>query len=462
MPKLGEETQSGMQGNGSSLIYAIYNMALNGATPVIALYIVYRLLVMRKGLGAVRNWFGDMPKPGSNGKTKRLWVHAVSVGEVMVAQALIKMLRQLIQDAWMVLTTVTDTGNIVAKRLASEVDAVAYLPIDYHWSAMRAMRIIRPNALVLIEGELWPNIIRCAKRNSSAIILANGRVSDATYHRALTYGQPFYRTLLRQFDALLMRTEIDAQRIISIGAEESKVHITGDIKLDVHQLSNEELELLRKELLMEFGIPESSLVWVAGSTHQGEEELLLEVYKRLLIHFPTLRLIIAPRHIERSSEVAALIARNRFWCVRRSSLLHGTIEPKAISMATATPVFLLDTMGELKRIYAMSTVAFVGGSLVKRGGHNVIEPLAYGCPVVFGKHVDNFRPHAAVLQSEGVGFVVSDADELFGTMLKLLSSQMMRTQIRWRSKKLLQAHSGAAFRTAMHIAKLIAAQESRP
>lgn len=441
--------------DGASLLYAVYNFTLNGATPLIAIYMLYRLMVMRKGWGAVKNWFGDMPKPSCDGTRKRIWVHAVSVGEVMVAQALTKRLRELIADAWMILTTVTDTGNAVARKQASEVDAVAYLPVDYYWSAMRAMHSVRPSALILIEGELWPNIIRCAKRKSAFVILANGRVSDATYQRALSYGQPFYKMVLSQFDALLMRTEIDAQRIISIGADEGKVLVTGDIKLDVTQHDENEIELLRRRLLSEFGIGESNLVWVAGSTHQGEEELLLEVYRRLLIHFPSLRLIIAPRHIERSNEIATLIARNRFWCVRRSSLIRGEIEPRAMSMATATPVFLLDTMGELKRIYAMATVAFVGGSLIRRGGHNVVEPLAYGCPVIFGRHVDNFRPHAAALQSEGVGFMVSNADELFSIMLSLLSSQTMRSNIKQRSKKLLKAHSGAAAKTAMYIAELI-------
>lgn len=451
MEGAGRRTQS----DGISLLYAVYNLALNGATPLVAIYMLYRLMVMRKGWGAVKNWFGDMPKPDSDSARKRIWVHAVSVGEVMVAQALTKKLRELLTDVWMILTTVTDTGNAVARKQASEVDAIAYLPVDYYWSAMRAMHSVRPSALILIEGELWPNIIRCAKREAAFVVLANGRVSDATYQRALSYGQPFYRAVLSQFDAFLMRTEVDAQRIVSIGADESKVVITGDIKLDVSQPSEDEIKLLQKKLLGEFGISESSLVWVAGSTHQGEEELLLEVYKRLLIHFPSLRLIIAPRHIERSNEVAALIARNRFWCVHRSSLIRGEIEPRAMSMATATPVFLLDTMGELKRIYAMATVAFVGGSLIRRGGHNVVEPLAYGCPVVFGRHVDNFRPHAAALQSEGIGFMVSSADELFSIMLSLLSSQTMRSEIKQRSKKLLKAHSGAAAKTAMHIAELI-------
>lgn len=455
MSELGRGVMGKSQGDGSELLYAIYNLALNGATPFIAIYMLYRLMVMRKGWGAVKNWFGDMPKPSSNGTRKRIWVHAVSVGEVMVAQALTKKLRELLKDAWMILTTVTDAGNAVARRQAKEVNAIAYLPVDYYWSAMRAMHAVRPNALILIEGELWPNIIRCAKRSCAAVVLANGRVSDATYQRALSYGQAFYRAMLSQFDVFLMRTEVDAQRIVSIGADESKVVVTGDIKLDVMPPDEGELKLLRRKLLGEFGIGENNLVWVAGSTHHGEEELLLEVYKRLLIHFPSLRLIVAPRHIERSNEIATLIARHRFWCVRRSSIIRGEIEPRAMSMAAATPVFLLDTMGELRNIYALADVAFVGGSLVKRGGHNMVEPLAYGCPVVFGRHVDNFRPHAAALQSEGIGFTVNDANELFDLMVRLLSSQTMRSEIKRRSKKLLEAHSGAATKTAMHIAKLL-------
>lgn len=455
--------QSGMakalQNGRLQLFYAIYNLAFSGAAIAIATYMLYRLLVERKGQGAVRNWFGDMPT--LHGKeAKRLWVHAVSVGEVMVAQALVSLLRRLLPDSWMLLTTVTDTGNLVAKRNVKDADAVAYLPIDHHLVVMRAIRSVRPDALILIEGELWPNIIRCAKANLAAVVLANGRVSDATYQRALSYARPFYRALLGQFDALLMRTDADAERIIAIGADERRVQVTGDIKLDMQMLNDQEHEQLRQSLLSQFGIGRDALVWVAGSTHRGEEELLLNVYRRLLIHFPSLRLIIAPRHIERGDEVASLIAKHRFWCVRRTDLIDGKVEPKAIGMAKATPVFLLNTMGELKRIYAIATVAFVGGSLVKRGGHNVIEPLAYGCPVIFGKHVDNFRPHAAALQSEGVGFMANDVDELFQLMVKFLSSHTLRMEVKRRSKNLLQLHSKAAARTAEHIAKLIASKDA--
>ena len=437
------------------LVYAIYNLALHGATPVIAAYMLYRLLIEHKGWGAVRNWVGDMPKPNGKWLGKRIWVHAVSVGEVMAAHALIKRLREMSKELWMLLTTVTDAGQQVARKQILEVNAIGYLPLDYRWATMRAMHNVNPHVLVLIEGELWPNLIREAKANSAHVVLANGRVSDATYRRALSYARPFYRALLSQFDAFLMRTEVDAERIISMGADERKVSITGDIKLDVSTKSGDELKLMRERLLREFGISEKELVWVAGSTHEGEEEMLLHVYKRLLVHFPSLRLIIAPRHIERSKEVVELIARNRFWCVRRSAIIQGSLKPSAISMASATPVYLLDTIGELKDVYAIATIAFVGGSMIPRGGHNVIEPIIYGCPVIFGKHIYNFRPHALALQSFGVGFMVDDVEELFNVALQLLSSSKKRDEVRKRSTLLINANRGAAMRTAEQILKLL-------
>ncbi|MFA4015449.1 MAG: hypothetical protein RUDDFDWM_000532 [Candidatus Fervidibacterota bacterium] len=437
------------------LIYAIYNLALHGATPAIVAYMLYRLLIGHKGWGAVKNWVGDMPKPDGERLGKRIWVHAVSVGEVMAAHALIKKLREMSKELWMLLTTVTDAGQQVARKQILEVNAIGYLPLDYRWAVTRAMHIVNPHVLVLIEGELWPNIIREAKANLARVVLANGRVSDATYRRALSYARPFYKALLSQFDALLMRTEVDAERIVSMGADEKKVLITGDIKLDVPMKSGNELKRMRERLLKEFGMNESNLIWVAGSTHEGEEELLLHVYKKLLVHFPSLRLIIAPRHIERSKEVAELIAKNRFWCVRRSAIIQGSLKPSAISMASATPVYLLDTVGELKDVYAIATVAFVGGSMIPRGGHNVTEPIIYGCPVVFGKHVYNFRPHAVTLQSFGVGFMVESVEELFNVVLQFLSSSTKREEVRRRSLLLIKENSGAATRTAEQILKLL-------
>jgi len=434
----------------------VYNEVMWLLSPAFFAYGIRRILDGTR-FSAIYDWTGRFPKwdkgQGTGDIESRakcgvrcFWVHAVSVGEVVAASSVVAALKRKFQDALVLVTTVTETGMKTAKQRIPNADAFAFLPFDIMPFPIWAMRRVRPDVLILTETELWGNLMHAAKEVGSKVALVNGRISDATFARSQTpLGKLAYQWLLSHLDLCLMRSELDAQRILQMGASSQIVKVVGDVKLDQPQVRLS--ESVKVSLRSELGLFSDHLLFVAGSTHEGEEEAILRVYQRLVGYLPNLRLLIAPRHLERVEKVMAKVESLGLKPVRRSFCTGKPVGQNE--------VIVLDTVGELAKLYALAAIAFVGGSLIQRGGHNIMEPVLHGIPVLFGPHVDNFRPHAELLLREGIGFQVRSEDELTEIAFKLLNSEPLRRTLAWKAEQLLSRHRGASERVVNAIAELM-------
>lgn len=424
-------------------IWRTYNALVWLLSPAFAAYGLRRVCNGTKST-ALYDWTGRYPDAWIDAKgSPRFWVHAVSVGEVVAASSVVAALRQRFPKAWILLTTVTETGMKTARQRVREANAFAFLPFDLMPFPRWAMQRVRPDALILVETELWGNLMHAAKEVGAKVILVNGRISDTTFVRARQIiSRPFYRWLLSHLDLCLMRSDADAQRLKQLGVVPERIRTAGDVKLD--QPAVKLNENVKANLRSELGLLSEHLLWVAGSTHEGEETTVLRAYERLGKFVPNLRLLIAPRRLERLDSVLATVQSFGLVPIRRS-LCEG-------KPLRSNEVIVLDTIGELAKLYGLAAIAFVGGSLIPRGGHNIMEPILHGVPVLFGRYMDNFRPHARMLLQEGIGFQVRDENELATVALKLLQSEPLRRTIAWQAEQLLNHHRGAALRAVEAIA----------
>jgi 3-deoxy-D-manno-octulosonic-acid transferase len=365
-----------------------------------------------------------------------IWLHAVSVGETIAAIPLVKELRRRFPEQKIVISNVTETGREVAGKIAG-VDLCLYFPFDYPFAVNGLLRKVRPSLILIMETELWPNFIRAANRLAIPVLLVNGRISDKSFHRYLRF-KWFFQPILANLSALCMQSAEDARRITDIGAPANRVHISRNLKYDIAaapQSSQNRAELRRRYL-----IPEDILVFTAGSTHNGEEEMVLEAYRAVLNEGREAFMVLAPRHPERASQVAELLSRAGFSYTRRSAL-DTRREP-----FTSGEVLLLDTVGELFDVYAVSDLVFVGGSLVPNGGHNVLEPASLRVPVLFGPHMNNFREIASLLLEFSAGVRVADGAELAVAVSSLLADREKRLEMGDNGARLLAENSGSTER----------------
>ncbi len=370
----------------SWLLNAVYFGLLLAASPVL----LYRRFV----LGKYRDGWGQKllgRLPPRQGERPCIWFHAVSVGEVLQLKHVLAEMRAARSDVEFVVSTTTSTGFDVAKECFPD-DCVCYFPLDFSWSARRALKQVRPAAIVLVELELWPNFIFAARRAGIPLLLINGRISQQS-HRGYRRIPWLMRRLLACFEVLALQNRTYADRLIELGAARERIQVTGSIKFDGLQTDRANPHTSR--LRHAFGLAEDEFVFIAGSTQPPEEELALCTYQQLREDFPNLRLILVPRHKERFEEVAKLVVNRGFSLLRRSALqdLDSQTEHRSqpSQLSNTRPVLLLDTLGELASCWGLADVAFVGGSLTKRGGQNMIEPAAYGAAVLFGPNTWNFN-----------------------------------------------------------------------
>jgi 3-deoxy-D-manno-octulosonic-acid transferase len=348
------------------------------------------------------DWPGEMRNPV-------LWFHGASAGDLLALQPVILQVRKRLPGAFIVVTTITNSGMAMARSRIEGVDSVGYLPYDLPWAVARAVKRIRPDVLVLEYAEVWPALLRGVKKSGARILLINGRFDE----RALARYRWFYRFIgnpLRHLDLLCMRDNAEAEHAVSIGADKQRIRVTGNTKFDSCRQEDTghstDLETLAKGL----GVDESRPVWLAGSTHEGEEGVLLDVFLELRKQFPDLQMIMAPRYIERTERLVSLAKERGIpWALRSKG-------------ASGQPLVFLDTVGELRQAYQLATVVFVGGSFVRRGGHNILEPAACGRPVLFGPHMQNFKGSVRVLLGRG-GIQVPDAQRLQRVLADLLSEK---------------------------------------
>lgn len=349
----------------------------------------------RLGFGAARD-----------GRAPAAWIHAVSLGETIAAAPLVLGLRRAYPELPIVVTTVTETGARLVRERFAGVAEHRYFPFDLPTAVRRAVARIRPAFFVCIETELWPNLLRELATRGVPAMIANGRLSDRSFRRYRWVRRPL-AAVLRDVRVFGMQSVEDARRIIVLGAPPERVVVTGNLKHEALPDPAGAADLWRRLLGLVAGQP----VWIAGSTHRGEDEVVLAAHRAVLDKFPRLALVLAPRHPERVPEVMALTAGRGFTAVRRSEL------PRA---RAGRAVIVLDTVGELAQLYTIADVVFVGGSLVPAGGHNMLEPALRKKPVLLGPHTSNFREVAALLIEAGAATVVSDAKSLAAALAALL------------------------------------------
>ena len=369
-----------------------------------------------------------------------IWVHGVSVGEVLAVSGLVVELKRRFPDHRIVVSTTTDTGQKLA-RTRFGAENVFYLPLDFAFAIRPYLRLFRPELIVIAETELWPNFLRLGKASGARITIVNARISDRSWPRYRRF-QPLLARVLRQVDLFLTQTEEDARRLRQIGAPQERIQVTGNLKFDVPApLAPPIIAGLRAA----FQQAEAGPVIVCGSTVEGEERLLLQAFVNILASHPRAVLILAPRHPERFSEVANLLGQLgiRFW---RRSLWSG--DP------IIAGVLLIDSIGELAALYSLADVAFVGGSLVPHGGHNIIEPALHGVPIVVGNHTENFRDIVNLFQSRDAVRVVGPA-ELPLAFMELISNPAERIALGRRAAETLRAQMGATQRTMQALEDLL-------
>ncbi len=351
-------------------------------------------------------------KPSAPGRTSG-WVHAVSVGEAIAAAPLVEGLRRLHPELPLIMTTVTSTGAQIVRDRFAGLATHRFFPLDLPSVTRRAVAAIDPAFLICMETELWPNMLRTLASRGVPVMIANGRISDRSYRRYRLVRR-FMASVLADVRVFAMQSDEDARRIIALGAQPERVVVTGNIKVDAAAADPPGSGDLWRRLL---ALAPGQRVWVAGSTHPGEEALVLDAHRTALAEHPELVLVIAPRHPERTREVLALVDRRGWPSVRRSEL------PAAVTATAAAvpPVVILDTVGELAMLYSIADVVFVGGSLVPMGGHNVLEAAQRRKPVLIGPHTGNFRESVGLLESAGAALVVRDASELAHELRRLLA-----------------------------------------
>lgn len=374
-----------------------------------------------------------------------LWVHAVSVGETMAVKSLLKELRIKYPQSKIVLSNVTETGRKIALQLP-EIDLCVYFPFDFRSAVRKLLQSIDPALVIIAETELWPNFIRETARRGTPLVLVNGRISDRSFGRYKKLEWVF-RDVLGFFSALCMQTAEDGRRIGLLGAVPAHVHVAGNLKYDVpvRCLSAQEVAAIREE----YRIPSSAMVFTAGSTHEGEEEPVLSAYQELIKENSDLCLILAPRHPERAEKVLELLQ-----TVGMKYLLRSTLETKTPVMGSGE-VLLLDTVGELTKMYSVSDVVFVGGSLVPVGGHNLLEPASYGAPVLFGPYMNNFREIRSLILQNGGGIEVTDQVSLAGSLRELLHDERKRKEMGMSGADVLRRNSGSTERHMEIIASFL-------
>ena len=423
--------------------YLLYNVLLVIASPII-LAILFAKPRCRKGL---RQRFGFSAPPISPDTRPLVWVHAVSLGEVVAITPLIKELHARHPEHRFVVSTATETGrDAVEQRLAGIAEHL-YAPLDFPWSVARAVARLRPVLYVFIETELWPNLLRHLSNVGVPTIMVNGRLSSRSYARQQWEPvRSFYGAILRSLRLCLMQSDRDVERIISLGADPQSVHRTGNIKFDQPLPSSTEGKVTRSSL----GIPEEVPLIVAGSTHPGEEEMLVEAYTGIIKRYPTARLLLAPRHIERAEAVEVMI-RDRGLTVRRRSTGEHTEKE-----GSGAQVVILDTRGELALVYQEATVAFVGGTLIPIGGHNLLEPAFWAKPVLFGPYTDHCVEIANLLLQAGGGRRVSQVGDLTQLLLDLFDRSEIRVQMGQAAQSVVRQNQGALRKTIEAIDSVLA------
>lgn len=476
-------------------MYLLYSLVLSLLFLALLPYFVYQAWRHRKYAGSFKERMGRLPESLRNDGRKTIWVHAVSVGEFLAARPLIDRLKSDLPGHRIVVSTTTLTGQQLARSHTKLFDGAFYFPFDWKFSVRRALDQVNPAIVIILETELWPNFSRECRTRGVVTVLANGRISPRSFRRYRRV-RFFIRRVFEDFSLIVMQSEADADRARQLGALAGRVRVFGNLKYDLlgdgvsrsgvrEQTTSKENSNPQRptpdpceEIDRQFALSSSANLIVAGSTAPGEEELLLAVLEQVRNHpgLESARLLIAPRHPERFNEVANLMARSSFTFARRShEKVKSAVETGGARSdlffdtklgaddpagPRAADVILLDTIGELASVYKYAAIVFVGGSLVPRGGHNIIEPAAFAKPIIVGPHTENFRQivsdfaraDAIVQISDRGGDVVNG---LARELICLLSDREHARALGERARDILFRNRGATERTVAAIKEIM-------
>ncbi len=426
-------------------MYFLYSALLALGLLLLTPYFVFQGLRYKKYFHNLGQRLGRLPATLRKTQPGAIWLHAVSVGEVLAVVPLAKRLKQRFASRPLLLSTVTVTGQQIITQHPGLCDGSFYFPFDFAFAVRRVLAQIKPALIVITESEIWPNFLHQAQRAGIPVVFVNGRLSTRSFrrHQMIPLWRRFLRGVLRQPAFFLMQTEQDAERLRVLGAPPERVVVAGNLKFDVA------IPTRPRFLFQLERIANTAPIIVAGSTMEGEEAMLVDCLRELQQQFSAALLVLAPRHPERFEEVARLLGKQHISFVRRSECTEATALPEC------PEVFLLDTLGELAGTYAAATVAFVGGTLVPAGGHNPVEPAVWAKPIVFGPFMENFRDMASAFLAAGAARQVSGAEELRACLAILLGDAQQRAALGNAAHALVEASSGATERVLEKLAELL-------
>jgi len=430
-------------------VYFLYSFVTLVALLALSPYFLYQALRHNKYVGSLGQRLGYLPVSFNLDGEESIWVHAVSVGEVLAARSLIADLRLRYPRLRLFLSTTTRAGQQLARRHVADVDGVFYFPFDWAFSTRRTLNVVKPRLFVMIETEIWPNLLRECRRRGVKTMLVNGRISYRSFPRYRLI-RPFFRRVAGDIDRFCVQGDEIARRLAQLGADPDRITVTGSLKFD-------SLEVMptpgrgRERVLRFFRMSPSRPVLVAGSTLKSEEAAVLRAFNLLRTRGGTPLLVIAARQPERFADVERLCRQEGLSTLRRTELPIDA-EPRADAV-------VLDTIGELAELYRIATVVFVGGSLVPAGGHNILEPAVFGKPIVFGPHMENFAEIAEEFLASGAAVQVRSERELGDAIVGLMGDPVRRARLGAAARALVDANRGAKEKTMAVITALVPPQD---
>jgi 3-deoxy-D-manno-octulosonic-acid transferase len=428
-------------------MYFLYSLLTLIVFVAVSPYFLYQAVRYKKYVGSLGQRFGYLPITLNVDGDESIWIHAVSVGEALTARALVAELKARYPRLRLYLSTTTIAGQQVAKKNLSQVDGIFYFPFDWAFIVRRTLGIVKPRLFIMMETEIWPNLLRMCQARAVHTIMINGRISSRSYPRYRMI-RPFFRRVLEDVDRFCVQSEESARRLIDLGADGSRVTVTGSLKFDSLQVPTPIAHgKPRERVLRFFRVSSSRVIIVAGSTMKSEEVAVLRAFARIKSLAPGALLILAPRHPARFGEVERLARDEGFVTTRRSDLPIDA-EPRA-------DVVVLDTLGELAQVYQLATAVFVGGSLADHGGHNILEPAIFGKPIVFGPHMQNFQEIADAFLANAAAIQVHSDSGLDEALRNLVTDPVGRARLGAAARALVEANRGAKDKTLAVIADLL-------
>jgi 3-deoxy-D-manno-octulosonic-acid transferase len=428
-------------------MYLLYSLLTLSVFVMVSPYFLYQAIRYKKYIGSLGQRLGYLPIAFNVDGEESIWIHAVSVGEVLTARALAADIKAQYPRLRLFLSTTTIAGQQVARRSVPQADAIFYFPFDFARIVRRTLGLVKPRVFIMMETEIWPNLLRLCRARGVKTVVINGRISSRSYPRYRLI-RPFFRHVLADVDRFCMQSEESARRLIDLGADPSRVTVTGSLKFDSLEIPSPISHgKPRERVLRYFRLSPNRVVVVAGSTVRGEEVAVLRAFQRIKTLLPGALAILAPRQPERFGEVERLARDAGFVTMRRSDLPIDA-EPRA-------EVVVLDTLGELAQLYQLATAVFVGGSLVDYGGHNILEPAIFGKPIVFGPHMQNFQEIADAFVANGAAVQVQSEYQLDEALLGFVTDPVRRARLGAAARALVEANRGAKDKTLAVITDLL-------